>query len=125
MKQKLISLFCYAAAALATANWLDYGLTEEYGHKALMQIAVAGSVAFGVGCLASLFRIRYGIIFGVVGACLTWPYFILLMTALPWSNLNRLVRVQYHGRDEIVALLCLLVATSYTIIERRWMLLSG
>lgn len=87
MKQKVVGLLCYAAAALATANSLDYDLVQSYGPNLLLEVAFAGSIAFGLGCLVILFRPRYGIISGFWGVCLCWPYFAIVAAFLPWKDL--------------------------------------
>jgi hypothetical protein len=118
MKQKFLAALLYAAAALATANWLDYGLAEGYQYKALMEIAVAGSVAFGIAFLVALFKFRFGVIAGSLASCLAWPYFAVLLAFVPWSGLVPFVRYRYHGADQLVALACLVVVTVYLVVQR-------
>ena len=124
MKKKIIGSLCYAAAAIATANCLDYDLAN-YGPKLLIEVALAGSTAFGFGCLLLPLRPRYGIISGFLGICLCWPYFAMLAAFLPWMNFWWIIRVAYHGPSSITAWLFLLVATVFSIAERKQMRLAG
>ncbi len=124
MRNKLAATIFYAAAALATTNWLDYGFAEGYGHVTLMRVALVGSALLGIGCLFSLFRLRYGVILSSVGVCFSWPYFALLAITLPWHEFVWFVRIHYHGVDQMAAILFLLAATIYSIAQRKHLRLS-
>jgi len=119
MRQKLVAAIFYAAAALATANWLDYGFAEGYGGATLMSVALVGSAVLGFGCLVSLFRLQYGMILGSLGACLSWPYFAFLAISLPWHEFLWFVRIHYHGIDQLAAILLLFAATIYSVVQRK------
>lgn len=120
MRYKFLAALFYATATLATANWLDYGLAEGYGGRALMYIAVGGSVLLGAGALAALFNIRYGVILGSIGLCFSWPYFLSIAVFLPWNQLVWFIRVQYHGADQMAAIVFLLAATIYSIKQHKY-----
>jgi hypothetical protein len=119
MRDKLTAAILYAIAALANANWLDYGFAEGYPRTTLMSIALVGSGFLGIGCLVSLYRLRYGMILGFIGVCLSWPYFAVLAIALPWRQLVWVITIRYHGIDEMAAIVFLLVATIYSIVQRK------
>ena len=119
-KSKILALLFYAAACLATANWLDYGLAEGYSGRGLMYLAAFGSAAIGIGAIAALVSFRYGVMLGSSALCLLWPYFALLLFVLPWTRLLWVGRVQYHGIDQIAALFFLLAATVYSLTQRRY-----
>lgn len=119
-KTKISATVFYASACVATANWLDYGLAEGYGGKALMYLAAVGSAALLVAAITALFTPRYGIVAGSAALCLLWPYFALLMFFIPWGRLLWLGKVQYHGMDQILALFFLLIATAYSLTQRRY-----
>jgi hypothetical protein len=123
MKLKIIGSLCYGAAAIATANCLDYDLAN-YGSKLLIEVALAGSIAFGLGCLVLPLRPRYGIMSGFLGMFLCWPYFGILAAFLPWMNFWWIIRVAYHGLASITALAFLFAATIYSIVEWRQLRLS-
>lgn len=119
MRHKLLTALFYVGAALATANWLEYGLFEGYGGKILMRVAVLGSATFVVGGLVSLFQARYGVMLGSVAAILSWPYFAALSMYVPWRDLGWFVRTRDHGADQIVAIFFLLAATVYCLTQLR------
>ncbi len=84
-----------------------------------MLIASAGSAMFLLGCVMSLFNLSYGITLGSFAACLSWPYFGLLIVFFPFGKLIWFVRFHHHGADQIAAVVCLLSATLYTITQRK------
>ena len=116
----------FGATALVTANWLDYAFIAQQGHgyPLLLKVALAGSVAFGMACCAALFGDRYGLALGIFGVCLSWPYFAVLSSVLPWDNFLWLLRIHYHGVDQVMAVLILSVASIYCFAQ-LWHLIRG
>jgi len=59
---RTVAAILYAAAALATVNWLDYGLwgPQPYGGQNLMPVVFAGSVMLGLACVFALLGSSYG-----------------------------------------------------------------
>ena len=121
VKQRVIGAIIYALVALATANWIEYGLWsgQPYGHQGPMRVALAGTAAFAISIFLSLLRSRFELLFGVVGIGLSWPYFGLLAADLPWKDVVWLVRIHVHGLDQVAAILFLIVATIY-VLKRGW-----
>lgn len=114
---RLVTVIIYAAAGVATANWIDYAMAPQqpYGHPFLTKVALSGSITFGIACVISIFNDRYGIIAGLVAICLSWPYFALLAASLPWHNIVWLFRIHYHGNAQILSILLLMVGTLYSV----------
>ena len=110
--------FAYVAAAVTTANWIDYAMWPEqpYGHQILLRISFVGSGLFGIGCLVSLFRFRSASIFGMAGACFSWPYFSILAADMPWSKFVWLVTVHDHGAAQVMSIFFLTMATVFSLI---------
>ncbi len=119
MRYRVVAAIFYALAALATANWLDYGFAEGYGHVTLMSAALMGSAVLGIGCLVSVFQLRYGVILGTVGLCFSWPYFATWVISLTLGQSLLFIRIQLHGVDLMAAILFLLAATVYSIAQRK------
>ena len=89
---RLRSALLLGATAVATANWLDYGLWPEqpHGGQTLMRVALVGCVVLAVACLVTAFQSTYGLVIALVGEGLSWPYFGALAVNLPWPKLMRL-----------------------------------
>jgi hypothetical protein len=121
VKTKIITAILYAAAALATANWLDYAFASQqpYGYSVLLKLALAGSVAFVIACVAAFLRGWYSKVFGLVAVCLSWLYFAPLAYTLPWSNFVWLIRIHYRGADEVLAICVLAAVTVYSLLLLR------
>jgi hypothetical protein len=119
MKHKIIAAILFAAAAAATANWLEYAFFERkpYGYPIILWIALIGCVLFALGCAIVFFNFRYGIFAGLSAALLSWPYFGLLAWNLQWRDFLWLVRIHYHGADQVTAVLLLLAASVFLLSQ--------
>ena len=111
----------FAAVAVATANWLEYAFFERrgYGYPMVLWIALIGSALFTLGCIIVFFRYRYGIMVGLAAALASWPYFGLLAWHLQWRDFLWLVRIHYHGTDQVAAVFLLVIATVYSLFQLR------
>ena len=122
---KLIGVLIYGAAAAGTYNWVTYALNPNqlYGYPALLYVALAGSVALGIGCILSIFTSRYGVIVDSVGAGISWIYFAPFSWSLPWHDFRWLFSIDVpwiirnHMVDlyQVIAILLLMVASIYTV----------
>jgi hypothetical protein len=120
VKQKLVIVVLYGAAAIAMANWIEYALWpgQPYGGATLLKIALVGAVLFVGGAVVSFFSHRFAILFGAAALCFSWPYFSLLAANLPWNHgLFWLIKIHYHGDDQVMALAGLTAATVYLLVQ--------
>jgi hypothetical protein len=74
--QELRGLLVYGASAAIVGTWLDYSFFPPQSHyPPVLYAAVAGTIILGLAGLLSLLNGRYGTISGIIGLCLSWPYF--------------------------------------------------
>jgi len=106
MRHRIITATLFAAAAISTANWIDWALDpiQPYGHPFLLKVALAGSLLFLIACLLAVFANRYAALAGYAAMLLSWPYFALLGVSMPWKNFFWLVRIHEHGAAQVIAI---------------------
>jgi len=116
MRHRIITATLFAAAAISTANWIDWALDpiQPYGHPFLLKVALAGSLLFLIACLLAVFANRYAALAGYAAMLLSWPYFALLGVSMPWKNFFWLARIHEHGAAQVIAIVTLLAATIYS-----------
>lgn len=116
MKRRILSVLIYATTAFALAEFLDglYGAGPVTHHLALIHLAIAGTILFAAACILSLFTLRVGVVCGLGGVVLSWPYFALQMPAIPWGSL---ISILPHANwvDLLTAILVLVVSSVYSV----------
>jgi hypothetical protein len=120
MKRKIISAIVYAATSVALAGFFDalYGAGPVTRYLALIHLAIAGTVLFAVACVLSLFTLRVGVVCGLAGSVLSWPYFAIQISTIPWGST---VSILSHAnwQDVLTAILALVVSSVYSVNRLR------
>ena len=113
----------YGATAICLGIVLEvlYGGEPITHHLTLVYAATIGSVPFVIACIISCLRTRIGLLFGLIAVALSWPYFVLELTAVPWGNL--LWFVQFRTAN-LLAMVFLIISTLYSLNRLRRILAS-
>jgi len=116
MKQKIPPAALYVITALAVAGYFDalYGAAPVTHRQTPIHFAIAGTIIFAIACLLSLFSLRLGAVGGLVGACLSWPFFGPILIHFPWTKLPEVLPYAMWA-DSLAALVTLIVATVYSV----------
>ena len=125
MKRKILSLVIYVTTAFALAEFFDglYGAGPVTHRLGLIHLAIAGTILFAAACILSLFTLRVGVVCGIAGGVLSWPYFAIQMPTIPWGRLASIFP-HAHSVDLLIAILVLVVSSVYSVNQLR-MLLRG
>jgi hypothetical protein len=123
MKKRILSAVVYAITTLAVAGFFDglYGSAPVTHHLGLIHTAIAGTILYASACLLSLFTLRFGVICGFLASILSWPFFGILVYAIPWRSLAPLLVESPTWRDQFAAILMLIIATAFSL-EQLWFL---
>ena len=123
MKQKILSLVLYATTAFALAEFIDglYGAGPVTRHLELIHLAIAGTILFAAAFVLSLFTLRAGVVCGLVGSVLSWPYFAVGMPTIPWGSLVSILPYA-SWLDLVIAIIALAVASVYSANQLRVLL---
>ena len=118
MKQKLISACIYAFTAISVGLFLDglYGGEPITSLKSLIYIATAGVVLFVAACVFSFFGLRTARLVGLIGAAISWPYFSVELSRVPWKDIMWFVRYRPYT---VWAILALSLSTIYSVYQMR------
>jgi hypothetical protein len=123
VRRKTFSAIVFLVAALAEAQWLAvfYILQSDAGYELprLAKLAVGGCLLYALGCPVSLFRYRFGVLLGAAAAGLSWPHFVLLAASIPWRDFAWVLKSDVGGGPKIIALLGLLPATIWSLLQLR------
>jgi hypothetical protein len=123
MKRKILSVVIYVTTAFALAEFFDglYGAGPVTLHLGLIHLAIAGTILFAVACILSLFTLRVGVVCGIAGGVLSWPYFAIQLPTIPWGSL---VSILPHANwvDLMIAILVLVVSSVYSVNQLRMLL---
>ncbi len=125
MKQKILSAVIYATTALALAQFLDglYAGEPITHHRALIHLAIAGTILFAAACILSLFTLRVGVVCGLAGGILSWPCFAVGMTAIPWRSVVSIFSYS-NWSFVLTSILALVVSSAYSVNRLRVLLRS-
>lgn len=125
MKQKILSGIIYATTALALAQFLDglYAGEPITHHLGLIHLAIAGTILLAAACVLSLFTQRVGIVCGLAGAILAWPYFAVGITSIPWGSVVSIF--PYSNWAFVLTSILALVVSSVYSANRLRVLLRG
>src|SRR5271157_2098741 len=115
VKRKILSVVIYVTTAFALAEFFDglYGAGPVTLHLGLIHLAIAGTILFAAASVLSLFTLRAGVVCGLAGSVLSWPYFAIGMPAIPWGSL---VSILPHANwlDLLTAIIALVVTSAYS-----------
>jgi hypothetical protein len=123
MKRKIISAVIYASTAFVLAEWFDalYGGEPLTDYVGLIHLATAGTVLFAAACILSLFTLRVGVVCGLAGGVLSWPYFAIPIPIIPWSKLVSILPYS-NWLNVLTAILVLVVSSIYSVSQLRLLL---
>jgi hypothetical protein len=79
--------------------------------------SLIGSLLLALSFLTVLIKPHYGYAVAMVGTCLSWPYFAVLASSLPWRDFVWLVTIHWDGRLQVAAVFALVAATAYSIFQ--------
>jgi hypothetical protein len=118
MKHRLVCTLIYAATTFCLGEFFDglYGGEPIIYHLGLIHVATAGAVLFAVACVLSLFTLRFGIMCGLLAGILSWPYFAIQLSGVPWGNLIWFAR---YRPDTLAAIVTLIASSLYSAVHLR------
>jgi hypothetical protein len=106
MRQKIVTAILYAVTSISLWAFLDaiYGAGSITRYNILVYSATLGLGLFIVACLLAPFQRHWSIRCAVAGAVLSWPEFILVLSAVPWGNLIWFIRYRPGTATALVSL---------------------
>ena len=126
MKRKILSAVIYATTAFALAQFFDGLFAGEAvtDQLRLTYLAIAGTILFAAACIVSLFTLRIGVVCGLGGSILSWPYFAIGMPTIPWGSVVSIFPYS-NWAFVLTAILGLVVSSAYSINQLRLFLRRG
>ena len=120
MKQKILSAVIYATAAFTLSQFFDslYGAGPVTSHLGLIHVAIAGTILVAGASISSLFGRRVGIVCGLGGSILSWPYFAIVIPAIPWGSVVSIFPYS-NWAELLTAILALVVSSAYSLNQLR------
>jgi hypothetical protein len=118
MKYRAILAAIYAITTLCLGSFLDYLYNGEpiTRHLGLIHAATVGAILFAVACVLSVFSLRLGIVCALVACILSWSYFCIQLSIIPWGDLIWFAR---YRPGTLAAILSLIVSSAYSVIMAR------
>lgn len=123
MKQRVLSAVIYATTAFALAQLFDAIFAGEpvTAYLGVIYLAIAGTILFAAACFLSLFAMRVGVVFGLGGCILAWPWLALAISTVPWARVISIFPVS-NWPEVLTTILALVVANAYSLNRLRLLL---
>ena len=114
--KRIVTASIYTCACLPIGHVLAaYYAAQSYTGRVVVmsaRIAVVGCVVLAAACFVALVRSSYGVVLGIVGASLCWPYFGAL-AAHPQRIIN--LTEFFYGWTELWSIGGLFAASAYSL----------